>query len=257
MLCLFSLLKRIRMKKGISKGVIICGGRGGRMGDNYAYTQKCLLPIAGKPILTYLLESFRANNINDLLLLTNHYAKDVESFVNTINIPELNIGIVRSNSEGTAGALKELSDLIDEPFIYCHGNIIFPDKWIAELLNFYESTKPTALFAASPVDLISTHPHIIGTNNKIEQIIFPNGKRIPFDTLCALEMTVFSPEIFDIIETLDNSKRLCFAFTDQKTIDEYILMYYEVNGMWIHVEIPNDLKKASSQIELVKKLSIE
>lgn len=245
------------MKTAIKNAVIICGGKGSRMGGEYSYTQKCLLPISGKAILSYIIESLVKNKINNITLLTNHFADDVDNFLKTINIPDLNIYTKRSNSEGTTGALKELNGEIDEPFIYCHGNIIFPYKWISNLLRIYSLKKPTALFAASPISLISTHPHIIGRNNKINQIIFPNGNRIPYKSLCTLELTIFSSKIFNILKIANDSSRLCEIFLDQNILNKYNLMYYEVNGMWIHIEIPNDLKKATSQIEMVLKHDLE
>ncbi len=238
-----------RKKSNIDTGVIICGGKGTRMGNDFSYTQKCLLPIAGLPILKYIIEIFRINNIKKIYFVLNHHKEDVEYYLDSLKYNETEFNIIHSNSKGTIGVLKKVSKYINEPFVYCHGNIIFPTFWLSDLLKKYKENM-MALFTVSSVDLINTHPHIIGKNNIVNKIFYPNGNRICEKSFCALELTIFSPDIFNILKNKDDAKRLCEFFSEE-ILQKNKFCYYQTEGMWIHIEIPNDLKKASSYVKTI------
>ena len=65
----------------VTKAVIIGGGKGERLGEQFSFTQKCLLPILGRPILSYVIESLEIAGIKEIIIVTNHHSDDVENFI--------------------------------------------------------------------------------------------------------------------------------------------------------------------------------
>lgn len=234
----------------VTKAVIISGGKGERLGEQFAFTQKCLLPIVGRPILSYVIESLEIAGIKEIIIVTNHHSDDVEKFIKYSKPFNSKIIIEKIISDGTTGVLKRLKNKIDSNFIYCHGNIIYPPFWIKQLIDTYKKNT-IALFGVSNIDLISTHIHILGKNGVVEKVIMPNGKPIPQGSLCAIELTIFNQQIFKLIENSPDSFRLGEALIQANEIFNYQFQYKLLDGMWVHIEIPNDLKKATSLIDSI------
>ena len=236
----------------INQAVIACGGKGSRMGNDFGFTQKCLLPIAGKPILKYLIKGYAKAGIKEIFLLTNHHSKDIECFIQHICVPNVEVFAVKSKAKGTAMALKSIEDKITGPFSYSHGNIIYSHKWISKINEIYEKQKPIGVFGVSELDLITSHPHILGAKGRrVKKIFYPNGELIPPNSLCALELSTFSTDYFDLLKEAKSGDRLCEPLTEASVLDNNSFLYYKFPGMWIHIEVPNDLKRANTQIKLV------
>ncbi|MBM3312466.1 MAG: phosphocholine cytidylyltransferase family protein [Candidatus Aminicenantes bacterium] len=62
-------------------GVILCAGRGARLGALAEGRPKCLLPLAGRPILEWSLRNFRAAGIQEVVLVTGFRRDLVERFL--------------------------------------------------------------------------------------------------------------------------------------------------------------------------------
>lgn len=59
------------------KAVIIAAGRGNRMGELTRTRPKCMLPVHGKPILTWMLERFAAAGIDDVTVVRGYRAEAI------------------------------------------------------------------------------------------------------------------------------------------------------------------------------------
>ncbi len=54
----------------IRQAVLLAAGRGSRMGGQTDAQPKCLLPLAGLPLLEWTLRALRTNGIEDVLIIT-------------------------------------------------------------------------------------------------------------------------------------------------------------------------------------------
>lgn len=54
----------------IRQAVLLAAGRGSRMGGQTDAQPKCLLPLAGRPLLEWTLRALRSNGIEDVLIIT-------------------------------------------------------------------------------------------------------------------------------------------------------------------------------------------
>ncbi len=91
--------------------IILCGGRGTRLGSIGLYTPKWLLDVGGQPPLTRQLEQFQGLGIRRPLLAVGHLSGYVRQAVLSRTAPS-QVEFIRSPDLGTGGAiLAALSNL--------------------------------------------------------------------------------------------------------------------------------------------------
>lgn len=62
------------------KTVILCGGRGTRLGEHGRSLPKALINIGGRPILWHLLNIYRQHGINDFILCLGYLGDEIRSY---------------------------------------------------------------------------------------------------------------------------------------------------------------------------------
>ena len=87
--------------------VVLCGGRGTRLGLLTQATPKPLLPVAGKPFLWFLLRSLRKEGFRRILLSIHYLPDQFREFIERYQqeIPEME-WVVEPEPLGTGGALQ-------------------------------------------------------------------------------------------------------------------------------------------------------
>ncbi len=88
--------------------VILCGGRGTRLGTLTAKTPKPLLPVGGEPFLLRRLRALRAEGFRRILLAVYYLAPQFHAFVRTHagEFPDLTV-VEEPIPLGTGGALRQ------------------------------------------------------------------------------------------------------------------------------------------------------
>jgi mannose-1-phosphate guanylyltransferase len=68
-----------------TKALLLAGGLGTRLRPLTETTPKCLIPVAGKPMLDYWLDALEAAGVEDALLNTHHLRDAVKTWLDTAN----------------------------------------------------------------------------------------------------------------------------------------------------------------------------
>jgi NDP-sugar pyrophosphorylase family protein len=112
--------------------VILTGGAGTRLRPLTAHIQKCLAPVAGRPFLSYVLDSLYERGINRVLLCTGHLAGQVrDCFGDCYRDIRLTYS-TESQPLGTLGALRHAAPLLDDAFVLRYG-----DSWLPEPIDTF------------------------------------------------------------------------------------------------------------------------
>ncbi len=117
------------------KALLLAAGFGARLRPITENTPKCLVPIGGKPLLGYWLDSLACAGVESVLVNLHHLADQVREFVSSR--PDRNrITLVdERNLLGTAGTVKENSEF----FSGNRGLVIHADNFCAaNLANFID-----------------------------------------------------------------------------------------------------------------------
>jgi NDP-sugar pyrophosphorylase family protein len=109
----------------IRQAVIMAGGKGTRLLPYSALFPKPLMPLGDMPILELLLRRMKAAGVQEVILAVNHLRHLIEAYFGDGS----SLGIrLRYCSEdkplGTAGALGNMLDLLDDSFFLTNGDLL-------------------------------------------------------------------------------------------------------------------------------------
>ncbi len=110
--------------------VVLCGGRGTRLGSLTTQIPKPLLKIGGQPFLWHLLSWMKRQGFQRVFLSAHHLAEQFQAFAATQDlIPHLQV-IVEPEPLGTGGALRLAADHVNSStFVAMNG-----DTWLPQPL---------------------------------------------------------------------------------------------------------------------------
>ena len=134
--------------------VILAGGKGTRLGDLTRSVPKPMVPLAGKPMLEYQIELARQCGFTELILLIGHLGEVIEDYFRDGRDWGVSIRYFHESTPlGTAGALKEIEDLLGDDFLVTYGDMVM-NVDLQELARFHAQHKPLATLVVHP----NNHP---------------------------------------------------------------------------------------------------
>ncbi|OGJ15864.1 hypothetical protein A3K73_01725 [Candidatus Pacearchaeota archaeon RBG_13_36_9] len=124
------------------KAIILAGGKGTRMNSKLP---KSLVPVRGKPILSYMVDSLTGVGISKFILLTGHKAEQIENFVRE-KYPNLDIKLVRDPLDHRGSyicSIPRIKGLIDEDIVFMHGDMIYDSELLKKMMESSEKNLVT------------------------------------------------------------------------------------------------------------------
>ena len=107
------------------KAVILCAGEGERLRPLTLTTPKPLLPIGDRPLIDHTIDWLANYRISDLFINLHHLGDKIEAHLNDGSSYGAHITYSHEEQlQGTAGALRAFSQLLDEPFVVVYGDIL-------------------------------------------------------------------------------------------------------------------------------------
>lgn len=107
------------------QAVILAGGKGTRLASRLNGKPKPLVDVDGVPLLQRQIEGLVAHGIDDIIILVNHAADQIQAFIagldRNIRITLIDDGFPR----GTAGATLACLDRLQERFVVVYGDTLF------------------------------------------------------------------------------------------------------------------------------------
>lgn len=106
------------------QAVIVAGGWGSRLESLAADTAPVLLPVAGRPFIDYLLARLVAEGIDDVILLLDRHAEQVERYVGVGERHHVRIRTMRDGDFplDVLGSVKQAEEWLDSTFCLVRGN---------------------------------------------------------------------------------------------------------------------------------------
>jgi mannose-1-phosphate guanylyltransferase len=108
------------------KAMILAAGKGTRLGNLGADTPKPMLPLAGRPLLEWTLESLRLAEVHDVVINLHHAAQVIPGHFGDGSAFGVKIDYVfEPQILGTAGAVRNARHLLDgERFLLIYGDTV-------------------------------------------------------------------------------------------------------------------------------------
>lgn len=113
--------------------VILAGGLATRLQPLTASTPKSLVPVAGRPFLAWQLELVARSGFERVLLLTGHLAERIRAFAGDGRAFGVRVSYRDDGPRllGTAGALRQAFDELEEQFLVTYGDSYLPFDYAA------------------------------------------------------------------------------------------------------------------------------
>ena len=107
------------------KVIIPLAGKGTRLRPHTHITPKPMLKVAGKPVMSYVLDELKKlGNVEQVIYITGHLKEKVEEYARSeFDIPS--VFIEQKVQDGTAGAIALAKEYVDQPVLIIFVDTIF------------------------------------------------------------------------------------------------------------------------------------
>lgn len=120
------------------KAIILTAGVGSRIRPLTDNTPKCLLQVAGQPILKRMIDNLKAVGLNEFIVITGYMADTVQKYIKD-NYPDLNVTFIhndRYEETNTGYSLFLTRDAVgDDSFVKLDGDVVFEAAVIERLIK--------------------------------------------------------------------------------------------------------------------------
>lgn len=133
------------------KAVALVGGQGTRLRPLTFRTPKPLLPLVNRPLLEFVVERCKRNEISDLVLSTN-YLPDLFRVALGDSLFGVAIEYIHEvDALGTAGGVKNCESAIDDTFYVFNGDVL-TGLDLVEMLEYHRSKSAAVTLYLTPVE---------------------------------------------------------------------------------------------------------
>jgi glucose-1-phosphate cytidylyltransferase len=194
-------------KKMIKKtAIILCGGKGTRLGKLGKKLPKTLVRIQNKEILWYIIKLLKKNGFNQIILPTGYKEKFIKRFLIKNKFFDLEIKSIFTGQNTNIGKriYKIINEISSENFLLLNGDAIFSLN-LRSIFNQHVKNKIDLTFLSSE----TTYPYgTIGTRN---------GKIVDFKRNL----------IYDKLSVRNHNDYLAYNYTGMALIKKKILIKFK------------------------------
>ena len=135
------------------QAVVLAGGEGTRLRPLTYTVPKPVMPLAGRPFLSFMLDWLRGHGVDEVILSCGFMSGGVRSVLGDIYDGMRLRYVVEDEPLGTAGALRMAHDsgLLEERFLVLNGDVLTDIDLSAELTE-HERTGAAITLALHPVE---------------------------------------------------------------------------------------------------------
>jgi mannose-1-phosphate guanylyltransferase/phosphomannomutase len=182
------------------KAVIMAGGFGTRLRPLTANMPKPMVPMAGKPVMEYIIKLLKRHNIDDIISILFFQSEQIEAYFGNGNKWDVKMSYVKAEADfGTAGAVKIAQKFLDDPFIIISGDVL-TDFDLSAAINFHKERKARATIVLTRVENpLSYGIVIINKTGKITRFLEKPGWGQVFSDTVNTGIYILQPEILDLI----------------------------------------------------------
>jgi len=233
------------------KAVVLAAGEGTRMWPLAATKPKHLLPVAGKPIISYLLQALADNSVREAIVVVGYMGEQVASALGDGASYGLSIEYINQPRwTGTASAIKITHDAVgDDPFLAIYGDLwVSPSAIQAVVEKSQESSKVMGIVRVeNPAEfgVVTLHGERVAAIREKPS----NSRRS--EGWVNSGIYILDREVFEAIEKTTKSKRAEYELTSslQHLIDEGKEVRSAVIARedWMDIGRPWDLLEANER----------
>ncbi len=226
------------------RGVIMAGGRGTRLRPITYSIPKPLVPIAGKPCINYVLDSFHRAGVDSSIITTGYKFESLIKGVLENQIQkERTLFSVEMEPAGTAGSVKRAAEFMGDTFLVGSGDIL-SDFELKDLVAFHKKNGFKISLALTTVEDPSQLGIVETSNGRVVRFLEKPSKGETFSNLANAGIYVVEKEIMDYVPD-DKPYDFAREFFPKLLEMGIPIGGLEVQGTWVDTGRPPDLIKAN------------
>ena len=228
------------------KALILAAGKGTRLKPLTNFLPKALIPLQGRPIISYIIAKIKQTGLKDIGIVINK--RDYRKFKAHLKIPGVRIKYIFQNrAQGTARAVSSARKFIGKQrFLLCWCDFISPFDF-RKIIRAHQRFQPSATILINREKDPSGTAQIKFQGPKIVKIAEKPKKRFSFWGQTGL--LVLEPEIFPVLVSLKPSHKGEYHVPDavQKLIDAgKKVRYLKIDTWKVNLNRLDDLWQAVS-----------
>ncbi len=243
------------------KAVILAAGDGGRLHPLTLRTPKVLLPLAGRPLISYPLEALAAAGITEIAIVVGYKAEHVITALTARPPPGVSIQFIRNPryQDGNAISLAAARQFVgQDPFVLCMSDHIIHPRIVSSLLA---SGKEAPVLC---VDSAASHPSQLNDATRVlidsQENILSIGKQL--STWKAADVGVFllDNRVFPAIEHLQRNNG---AHVELSQVVQFLVEHHppfttcDIRGLfWADIDTPEDYQTVTRLMESANGISV-
>ncbi len=235
------------------KAVIFAAGEGTRLRPLTLNRPKHLLPIAGKPLIYWIIKSVEYAGAREIGIVVHYKADMIISYLKTLNLDSRLYFIFQHKPDGTAGALDAARDFIgNEDFLLIYGDVIIDPKDFREMASIFEKEGYDAVILGVQVENPWDYG-VLKLRNGVymEKVVEKPPRGEEPSNLINGGVYVFSPKILDLVKRVGFSVRGERELTDalqMLALQGRVFVYRTERSKWRDIGKPWDLLEAEARL---------
>lgn len=214
----------------IRKAVVLAAGEGKRLRPLTYTRPKCMIQLAGKPILQHVLENLKSAGVNEAAIVVKYKKEAITDYFKAAPIPGMKLSFIEQGDRyGTAAAFGYAEEFANETFFGVAGDIITEASALKKLGEKAEGEVTAALHAVEDAREYGT---AIVKDGKISA--FEEKVEKPKSNLANCSLYVFEPSIFKKISGIKKSTRGEYEIIDLLKGATAV----EISDFWLDMGMP-------------------
>ena len=222
----------------MKQAVILAAGEGYRLKPFTLNKPKAMLNVAGKPVISYVLEALADNGIRDIIIVVGYRKEQIFDYVGDGRAFGVEVRYrIQSNLIGGANALAQVKGMTDREFLVLSGNQLITAATIAPLI----AQTATALLIKREKD-----PSRYGVVSVKDGEVLGIEEKPPYpkSNLINAGVYVFNDNVFTYTET-----ELSLPDVVNKLLENgETVKAVETDQVWLDVVYPWDILRLNSNI---------
>lgn len=243
----------------ITKAVILCAGEGTRLRPLTSLSPKHLMPVAGKPLLDWILVDLVAAGIKEVGLVVGPYSQAIKEYVWEGSRWGLTATyLTQTEPHGLADAVNTAREFVGQEsfMVYLGDSVLEAD--LTEFLDRFEEEQADGAVLVKEVDDPRQYGVVEMQEGAVVRLVEKPAH--PPSNLAIVGVYAFTPRIFKAIDCIQPSARGEYEITDaiQWLLDnEGGVIAHPLEGFWVDAGHPEDLLQVNKFYLDRRELTIE
>ncbi|MFT7465432.1 MAG: dTDP-glucose pyrophosphorylase [Pseudohongiellaceae bacterium] len=237
------------------KALVLAGGRGSRLESITETTNKCMLPLAGRPLIEHSLANALSAGVDEIVIVVGHLAEQIINSVGNCfeGVPVKYV--IQWEQRGLVHAVECARATIEgADFMLFLADEVFVDPRHPEMIEMFMNEELAVLCGTIEVEdrtqITKTYSIITGSHDEIHRLIEKPAN--PMNDIMGTGNCVFTNRIFDYIATTPiNQQRGEKELPDliQCAIDDgQSVKHFLVGRLYVNVNTPDEIARAEQAV---------